>query len=41
MGKVDTYTKNRMEGLAWALRIIKSEKSIEEGVKIGEPMLPP
>lgn len=33
MGKVDTYTKNRMEGLAWALRIIKSEENIEKGVK--------
>lgn len=33
MGKVETYTKNRMEGLAWALNLIRNEANAEEGVK--------
>lgn len=33
MGKVETYTKNRMEGLEWALDLIRNEANIEEGVK--------
>ena len=33
MGKIDTYTKNRVEGLAWALELIKKSDSSEEGVK--------
>lgn len=33
MGKVETYTKNRMEGLAWALSLIKNEANAEEGAK--------
>lgn len=32
MGKIDTYTKNRIEGLTWALRIIEREKDIKSGV---------
>ena len=32
MGKLDTYTKNRIEGLAWALKIIDKEESLEKGV---------
>lgn len=32
MGKIDTYTKNRIEGLAWALRIIDTEGNIKNGV---------
>lgn len=34
MAKIDTYTKNRIEGLAWALRIIEREKDIESGVNM-------
>lgn len=34
MGKVETYTKNRIEGLAWALRIIERENNIESGVEM-------
>lgn len=32
MSKIDTYTKIRMEGLAWALKIIENEDSLEKGV---------
>lgn len=32
MAKIDTYTKNRLEGLEWALRIIEKEDSLEKGV---------
>lgn len=34
MGKVETYTKNRMEGLAWALKIIDGEENPEKGVEM-------
>lgn len=34
MGKVETYTKNRIEGLAWALRIIEREDNVESGVEM-------
>ena len=32
MGKIDTYTRARIEGLAWAMRIIEREENIEAGV---------
>ena len=32
MGKIDTYTKNRIEGLRWALRIIEEEDDAQKGV---------
>lgn len=33
MGKVETYTKNRVEGLIWALDLICKAKTLEEGVE--------
>lgn len=33
MGKLEDYTRNRMEGLAWALSIIDKEESVEQGVE--------
>lgn len=33
MGKVETYTKNRVEGLIWALNLICKAKTLEEGVE--------
>lgn len=29
MGKVETYTQNRVEGLAWALDLIMREETVE------------
>lgn len=34
MGKVETYTQNRVEGLAWALDLIMGEETIEKGVEM-------
>lgn len=34
MGKIETYTKNRVEGLVWALDLIKKEESLEKGVEM-------
>lgn len=34
MAKIDDYTKYRMEGLAWALRIIEAEENVEKGVEM-------
>ena len=31
MGKLEDYTRNRMEGLAWALSVIDKEESVEQG----------
>ena len=33
MGKLEDYTRNRMEGLAWALSIIDKEENVEQGVE--------
>ena len=33
MAKIDTYTKNRIEGLAWALQIIEKAGTVTEGVE--------
>lgn len=33
MGKIETYTKNRTEGLIWALDLIQREETIEKGVE--------
>lgn len=33
MGKLEDYTRNRIEGLKWALRIIDQAESLEGGVK--------
>ena len=32
MAKIDKDTKNRIEGLRWALRIIEEEENAEKGV---------
>ena len=32
MGKIEEYTKNRMEGLVWALKIIDQAENLEDGV---------
>ena len=34
MGKIETYTKHRLEGLVWALDLIKKEESLEKGVEM-------
>ncbi len=34
MGKIETYTKNRVEGLVWALNLIQKEESLEKGVEM-------
>lgn len=34
MAKIDDYTRNRMEGLAWALRVIEKEDTVEAGVEM-------
>lgn len=34
MGKIETYTKNRVEGLVWALDLIQKEESLEKGVEM-------
>lgn len=34
MGKVETYTQNRVEGLAWALDLIMGEETVEKGVEL-------
>ncbi len=34
MGKIETYTKNRTEGLIWALDLIQKEQSVEKGVEM-------
>ena len=31
MGKLEDYTRNRIEGLKWALRIIDQAESLEGG----------
>lgn len=36
MGKVETYTRNRVEGLKWALDLIRKEESLEKGVEMLE-----
>lgn len=33
MGKIDTYTKNRIEGLTWALRLIDQAEDETRGVE--------
>ena len=33
MGKLEDYTRNRMEGLAWALSLIEKAETIEQGVE--------
>lgn len=33
MGKIETYTKNRIEGALWALKIIEKETDTEKGVE--------
>lgn len=33
MAKIDTYTKNRIEALPWALKIIESAETVEQGVE--------
>ena len=33
MGKLEDYTRNRTEGLAWALSLIESAETIEQGVE--------
>ena len=33
MGKIDTYTKNRIEGLKWALRLIDEADDLTRGVE--------
>ena len=33
MGKLEDYTRNRIEGLAWALSIIDKEENVEQGVE--------
>ena len=33
MGKLEDYTRNRMEGLAWALSLIENAETIEQGVE--------
>ena len=33
MGKLEDYTRNRMEGLAWSLSIIDKEENVEQGVE--------
>ena len=33
MGKLEDYTRNRVEGLKWALKIIEEAKDLEGGVK--------
>ena len=32
MGKIETYTRNRIEGLVWALDLIEKSESLENGV---------
>lgn len=34
MGKIETYTKNRVEGLVWALDLLQKEESPEKGVEM-------
>ena len=34
MGKIDTYTKNRIEGLAWALSLIDKQENPEKGIEM-------
>lgn len=36
MGKIETYTKNRVEGLMWAYDLIRKEESLEKGVDMLE-----
>jgi hypothetical protein len=31
MGKLEDYTRNRVEGLKWALKIIEEAKDLEGG----------
>ena len=33
MGKIETYTKNRVEGALWALKLAELEPTAEEGLK--------
>lgn len=33
MGKIETYTKNRIEGALWALKIAEKEETAEEGLE--------
>lgn len=36
MGKIETYTKNRVEGLEWAIHLIKKSENLEKGVQMLE-----
>lgn len=34
MGKIETYTKNRIEGALWALKIAENEETAEKGLEV-------